>query len=227
MHSTMEPLLEIQSVPIELEFKTIDSQMEMKQGTATLEITREKGGLSIHSEPIRLSLDTFEARNSVTPTVISATKQSANRGMQAAYTATATYASQGQLLLQTQIGQELVTQFAAESQTKNLKTNVGLTFIPTTGPEISWTPAQMSIQYEMDKLNFDWDIQDPVFEFTPGDIEISVKQQPEVIIKYVGGPIYLPPSSDPNYEPEFQINDLPGKRPGDGTAEYTPLDVQA
>ena len=37
-------------------------------------------------------------------------------------------------------------------------------------------------------------------EFTPGDIEISVTQQPDVIIKYVGGPLYVPPSADPNYE---------------------------
>jgi hypothetical protein len=50
-------------------------------------------------------------------------------------------------------------------------------------------------------LNFDWNVQDPQIEFTPGDIEISVKQQPDVIIKYVGGPLYVPPSSDPDYEP--------------------------
>ena len=38
-------------------------------------------------------------------------------------------------------------------------------------------------------------------EFTPGDIQIEVTQQPDVIIKYVGGPLYVPPSSDPNYTP--------------------------
>ena len=36
--------------------------------------------------------------------------------------------------------------------------------------------------------------------FTPGDIEISVEQMPKVIIKYTGGPIYVPRSADPNYE---------------------------
>ena len=53
----------------------------------------------------------------------------------------------------------------------------------------------------MDKLNFDWRVNQPKFEFTPGDIELSVTQQPDVIIKYVGGPLYVPPSSDPSYEP--------------------------
>lgn len=197
----MEPLLELTIVPIELEYKTTDAKTEMARGTAELEITRGKGGLSIHSRPIRLSLDTFESRNSICPTTVTSIQQSAVKGQQAAYEATATYAQQGQLLLNTKIGQELVTQFAAESQTKDLRTNVGLQFLPTVGPEISWTPAELSIRYEMDQLNFDWNVQDPQIEFTPGDIEISVKQQPDVIIKYVGGPLYVPPSSDPDYEP--------------------------
>ena len=59
----------------------------------------------------------------------------------------------------------------------------------------------MEIRYQMDKLNFDWKIDKGEFEFTPGDIEITVEQQPSVIIKYMGGPIYVPRSSDPNYEP--------------------------
>ena len=53
----------------------------------------------------------------------------------------------------------------------------------------------------MDKLNFDWKFNQGDFEFTPGDIEFTMTQRPEVIIKYIGGPIYVPPSSDPNYEP--------------------------
>ena len=106
------------------------------------------------------------------------------------------------MLLNAKIGQELVTQFAAVAQARNIKTNVGLQFLPSVGPEISWTPAEMTIHYEMDKLNFDWRMNQPQFKFTPGGTEVSVKQQPDVIIKYVGGPLYVPPSADPNYEPE-------------------------
>jgi hypothetical protein len=81
-----------------------------------------------------------------------------------------------------------------------------LQFLPSVGPEISWSQPELTINYEMDKLNFDWQINPPTFEFTPGDIEISVKQQPDVIIKYIGGPLYVPPSADPDYEPvDIQI----------------------
>ncbi len=198
----MYPLIEIKTVPIEIEMKVTDAKLEYTRGTADLEISRANGGLSIRSRPIRLNLDTFEARNSVVPTTMRSIEQYAQKGQESAYEATAIYAQQGQMLLNAKIGQELVTQFAADAQARNIKTNVGLQFLPSVGPEISWTPAEMTIHYEMDKLNFDWRMNQPQFKFTPGDIEISVKQQPDVIIKYVGGPLYVPPSADPNYEPE-------------------------
>ena len=196
----MFPLIEIQTVPIEIEMKTTNAKLEYARGTADLEISRSDGGLSIKSRPIQLKIDTFEARNSVVPTAPRSIEQYAQQGQRAAYEATATYAQQGQLLLDAKIGQDMITQFAADAQAKQIK-DVGMTFLPTVGPDISWDPGEMQIRYDMDKLNFDWRVNQPKFEFTPGDIEISVTQQPEVIIKYVGGPLYVPPSADPEYEP--------------------------
>lgn len=197
----MYPLIEITTVPIEIEMKTTRAKLEQVHGTAEVEISRSQGGLSIRSRPIRLNLDTFEARNSLSPTAMRSIENSAGEGRQAAYEATATYAQQGQVLLSAKIGEEMITQFAAQAMTKDLKTNVGLQFLPTTGPEITWDKAELNIRYEMDKLNFDWRLNDAQMEFTPGDIEISVKQRPDVIIKYVGGPLYVPPSADPDHEP--------------------------
>ena len=197
----MTPLIEIKNVPIEIEMKISHAKLEHTRGTADLEISRDKGGLSIRTKPIRVNIDTFEARNSICPTTITSIEQSAERGKQAVYEATATYAQQGQLLLNAKIGQELVTQFAAESMMKDVKTNVGIDFIPKTGAELSWDPGELNIRFEMDKVNFDWRMSQPQFEFTPGDIELSVTQRPDVVITYVGGPIYVPRSADPNYTP--------------------------
>ena len=197
----MTPLIEIKNVPIEIEMKISHAKLEHTRGTADLEISRDKGGLSIRTKPIRVNIDTFEARNSVCPTTITSIEQNAERGKQAVYEATATYAQQGQLLLNAKIGQELVTQFAAESMMKDVKTNVGIDFIPETGAELSWDPGELNIRFEMDKVNFDWRMSQPQFEFTPGDIELSVTQRPDVVITYVGGPIYVPRSADPNYTP--------------------------
>ena len=105
------------------------------------------------------------------------------------------------MLLDAKIGQDMIGQFAADSTMKNYKPNSGIQFLPSVPPEITWDPGELNIRYEMDKLNFDWKMGEGSFEFTPGDIEFTVTQRPEVLIKYVGGPIYVPPSSDPNYEP--------------------------
>lgn len=197
----MYPLIEITTVPIEISMKIKDATLEYSRGTAEMEVSRDDKGLSIRSRPIRLQVDTFEASNSIRPTAIRSIEQSAQKGQQAAYEATATYAQQGKLLLEAKVGQEMVTKFAQDAQQKNIKTNVGLDWIPKQGPEIDWQEGEMQIRYEMDKLNFDWRVDQNHFKFTPGDIEISIEQRPYVIIKYIGGPLYVPPSADPNYQP--------------------------
>ena len=197
----MYPLIEITTVPIEIEMKVSPAKLEYSRGTADLEISRSEGGLSIKSRPIKLNIDTYEARNSVVPTAMRSVEEYAQKGKQASYTATATYAQQGKMLLEAKIGEDVIGQIAAETAMKNYHQNSGIEFIPSAPPEISWDPGEMHIRYEMDKLNFDWRINQAEFEFTPGDIELSVTQRPDVIIKYVGGPLYVPPSSDPNYEP--------------------------
>lgn len=198
----MKPLIEITTVPIQIEMKTTNAKLEYARGTAEMEITRQdNGGLQIKSRPIKVNIDTYEARNSLTPTIARYLEQGSQKGQQASYEATATYARQGQLMMETKIGEELVTKFAGEAMMKDVKTNVGLQFLPDPGPEITWDPGEMNIRYEMDKLAIDWKLNEGSFEFTPGDIEFTVAQRPDVVIKYIGGPIYVPPSSDPNYEP--------------------------
>ena len=73
-------------------------------------------------------------------------------------------------------------------------------YIPKAPPEIQWTDPDITVRYEMDKLNFDLKISNGDFQFIPGDISLEIEQMPDVRIEYVGGPIYVPPSADPNYK---------------------------
>ena len=195
----MERLIEIKTVPIELEMKVNHARLEYKRSTVDLEISRDTGGLKIKSKPIKLNIDTFEARNSVTPTAMRSIEQAAQKGQQKVYETTATYARQGDLLLKAKIGEELISRFAMESQQVN--TDFAMKWLPSTGPDITWDKGELNIRYEMDKLNFDWRMNDSNVEFIPGNIEFTVTQQPDVIIKYIGGPVYVPPSAEPGYEP--------------------------
>lgn len=197
----MYPLIEIKSVPIQIEMKLTHARLEYARGTADMQVSRDKGGLHIKSQPIRVNLDTFEARNSVVPTTATSIQQAAQKGRQAVYQATAAYAQQGRMMMETKVGEDVMGQIAASAAPVGQDVNLNIQFLPKVGPEITWQGGEMNIQYEMDKLNFDWRLQKMNFEFTPGDIEFTVKQRPEVIIKYVGGPLYVPPSADPDYEP--------------------------
>lgn len=196
----MDPLIEIQTVPIEIQMKVTRAHLEYARGTAQVEISRDKGGLNIRSNPIRVNIDTFEARNSVTPTTATVIRRQAQAGVQAAYEATAVLAREGRMMMEARIDQDVIPQLAKQ-ENLGQPANDNITFLPTTGPDISWDGGEMSIRYEMDKLNFDWRMEQMSFTFVPGDIEFTMTQRPDVIIKYVGGPVYVPPSADPDYEP--------------------------
>lgn len=196
----MYPLIEIKTVPIEIQMKVTRAHLEYARGTAQVEVSRDKGGLSIRSRPIQVNIDFFEARNSVTPTTATLIRQQAQAGVQGAYQATAVLAKEGRMMMEARINQDVIPQLARQD-TMGQPTNVNIDFLPSTGPDIGWDGGELSIRYQMDKLNFDWRMEKMSFTFVPGDIEFTMTQRPDVIIKYVGGPLYVPPSSAPDYEP--------------------------
>lgn len=200
----MYPLIEIKTIPIEIQMKVTPARLEYASGTTQLEISRDQGGLSIRSQPIKVNIDTFECRNSVNPTTSSLIRQQAQAGIQAAYKATATMAREGRMMMEARVDQNVIAQLAKE-QNIGQPANVNIEFLPNVGPDISWDGGNINIQYEMDKLDFDWRMEKMSFTFIPGDIEFAVTQRPDVIIKYVGDPLYVPPSSAPD-QPSVDLN---------------------
>ena len=196
----MRPLIEIQTIPIEIQMKPTNARLEYARGTAQMEVSRDRRGLQIRSQPIRVNIDTFEARSSIVPTTAQSIQQGAAQGQRAAYEATAVLAQEGRMMMEAKIDQDVIPQLAQQKTAKQ-PAQLGIQFLPEVGPDISWTGGEMSIRYEMDKLNFDWRMSQMQFTFVPGDIEFKVTQQPDVVIKYTGSPLYVPPSADPSYEP--------------------------
>ena len=196
----MNQLIKITSVPIQYELKINNARLEYSRSRAELEISRNDGGLSIKSRPVKLNLDSTEARNSVVPTTARSVAQTAQAGKEAAYSATAQMAQEGHLLRNAKIGEDVIGQIM-QQRTAAPTGEFQLGFTPSAPVDINYEAADLTINYEMDKLNFDLKIANGNFEFIPGNIEMSITQRPEVRIEYVGGPIYVPPSADPNYEP--------------------------
>lgn len=196
----MEQLIKITTVPIQYTIKVNRARLEHHSSKAELEISRNKGGLSIKSRPVKLNLDSFEARNSVVPTTVRSVKQTAQKGAEAAYSATAQFAQEGHLMVNAKLGDDVLSNiFAQRSAAPTGDFELG--FIPNEPVNIDYQAPDLTINYEMDKLNFDLKVANGNFEFIPGNIEMSITQHPDILIEYIGGPIYVPPSADPNYEP--------------------------
>ena len=200
----MKPLLEIQTVPISISLKTNPAQVQRKNIKAEVEVTRDKKGLSIKSRPIKLNIDSFEARNSISPTSMRKVEESAKLGNQTALNATATIAREGNMMVNIHLREDVIAQIAAE-KTAPVMPDFNIRFVPEFPVNMDWIPSELSIEYEMDKLNFDWQTMRDQFQFTPGTIELTIDEYPRVVIEYVGGPIYVPPSANPNYEPAVDI----------------------
>lgn len=196
----MEQLIKITTVPIQYELKINNARLEYQNSKAELEIHKQDGHLSIKSRPVKLNIDTFNARNSVMPSVATQVSKTAQKGKEAAYSATAQFAQEGQLMLKANINGDALTQiFKQRNQAPTGEFQLG--FLPSAPAEFQYEAPDLTINYEMDKLNFDLKIANGNFEFIPGDIQMSITQHPAVTIEYIGGPIYVPPSADPDYEP--------------------------
>lgn len=189
----MKPLLKITTIPMKYELNVTRAHLEYSKAKGDLLASKEKGGMEIESRPTKLRLDTYDARNSVCPTTMESVRRSARDGIQAAQEATASYAEESAMLLDPRISNPLDQ---INSQRAQMPTGeFGLTFLPTTGPDIEWSAPDLSMQYQMDRLSFEFRVAKGDFEFVPGNVQISITQMPDVQIEYIGNPMYVPPSA--------------------------------
>lgn len=199
----MQPLIRIETVPIKLAFKTTRASLEIEQPHAQLRVTRERGGFKMQSDPIRVKMDTYDSRASMgLKSVPRSWAEFADKGIKAGYEATARIAEDGNMMLDVHINSDVMSRIAYNRMSSNIDTM--LAFIPSQGPDISWEGGDFSIEFQMDKLNLDWQTYRPEMVFVPGDIEITVEEYPDVIIEYIGEPLYFPPSSSPGAAPTFE-----------------------
>ena len=202
----MKPLLEIKTVPVSIEINVTRGTFEQNdeyKSQPKMKMDVKEGGFEMHAEPATLKIDTYNQRASVgegnmkTSDLI---KSDVQKAYKIAYEGTAKIVQEGNMLERGMKAPEIAIQNARAGY--NIETV--MEFLPKTGPDISYQQGKLNINYEMDDINIDWEniFQKPV-KFIPGKIEIQVAQMPSVQIDYVGGPIYFPRSSDPNYQPLF------------------------
>lgn len=194
----MQQLLEIRNRPIQMEFKIEPARYEMKSPESSFEIKREKGSLEISTRPAKLQMDAFDMRASLgLVSVADSVKQYGERGVQMAHEATARIAEEGNRMMG---AANAISDISFQRMQSDLETALG--FSPSVPVNISVEPHNLEMKYQMDKLSFEWRTnQSPELEYVPGKCTYMITQYPGLEIKYIGRPIYVPPSADPEYEP--------------------------
>ena len=190
-------LIRITSIPLEYKIETQPGRLEMKQAqNAQQTMSREAPQLNIQSRTIQVRLDTTELRASLNLRTDSEfAKYYADRGRKAAYEAIGEKVQFGNQMAQIQDG-VTIAQIVRQKMLEQPTTYT--TFLPAVGPQISWQPGEVELNYDPGSVRFDWEVMRNQMEYIPGVYRMHITQYPKVQIEYLGKPNYVPPSSDPN-----------------------------
>lgn len=201
----MKPLIKIETVPISIEYVEKKTTHTSSQ-SASLSISQQDNRMTIRSNPIPIPMDSFETNASVDWSNLS-------------YTATARYSNDGNLSMNVRMENGTTKEFYFERVGREID-NI-IEFMPKSPSKASaYGFENMQINFDMSRLAGSFSGSENVdTNFLPPDLELKVVEMPKVIIKYVGGPLYIPRSADPNYVPPDEINQVFDGKPS--------LDVKA
>jgi hypothetical protein len=153
----------------------------------------------MEARPARLNIDSYQARASVSPAgqrTSDVIRDEGQKGIRIAYQGTARIVEEGNQIAR---GSSPVD-IAVQNQRAGFSIETFMDFIPKTGPDFSYDAGVLNINYQVDDKNIDWEhLEAARLIFNPGSVEINVTEHARVEIEYVGEPIYVPPSANPNY----------------------------
>lgn len=184
----MEQLITIETVPIKIEYVKKEPLKLSSVHDQNTKVDSQVASQRIESKPIRIALnDSFEPSTDY-------------QWDNSTYTATANYGEDGKFNLKVQMEDGQAKPIHFKHLSRGINQMVGMMShesINSIGES-----ASMVIPIDSSSISSGMKTSDNAnIEFMPPDIELKITQRPQVIIKYVGGPIYVPRSADPNYQP--------------------------
>lgn len=179
----MEQLLNIRTIPARYECKIQKAVFEYTGKRSSLEYEREDGGLRMKRVPARLDISTFEARNSVVPTIKTAIRDAALKGLQTAGEAASRYAREMNQMVWTKPGEDMIGSIAA-SRTGLPTGDFMLAFLPSERAKFTYHPGSLEMEYQAERLKFEARVQPGSVHYTPGSVKMEMVQRPEVRISY-------------------------------------------
>jgi hypothetical protein len=181
----IKPLLEMKSIPMSIEYKINNAHYEIVNVNVPVEITQNDNGYQLKMEPTKLNLDTVEINNNAVLSVGNILENDKT----ALYEVSSSNEDKGNIILDIKILNSASSKIAF----RKFESDVNFNFK-------SYQPQDISIKYDFNNFNLN-NSNNSQFKFIPGNIEFIIKEYPRIEIKYLGDPIYVPESANPNYKP--------------------------
>ncbi|MDD4390567.1 MAG: hypothetical protein PHW03_07175 [Eubacteriales bacterium] len=188
----MQQLISIETVPMSIEYVEKKPIKLSSNRVAKLSIEKSlDNSISIKSDNVNIRMDSYNHGNNVTSRPLT-------------YTTTAKYTG-GNLNLNVHMNEDGESLFNFKQITADIG-SMADAIAPTQYTVRSDGGGGISMNFDLSRLSADMLLsEDFGASFTPPDLELKVVERSKVIIKYIGGPIYIPKSADPNYEPLPEI----------------------
>lgn len=196
----VRPLIEITTTPAKYEYEVTRARLEMTQEKPTVERRTQRASLNMRLQAGRVEMNSVRRRSDMGfKGVVDQANSQADRGRQAAMEATSRYADMGNQLAKINTGANIPDSIYGQSLIHN---QGNLVLVPVSPIDIHYVPAELAVDYQPGEMQADWNIGRARLDFVPGSFALNFTQYSSISFHYTGGPIYAPPSADPNFKAE-------------------------
>ncbi len=193
----VRPLLEITTTPARYEYEVRRARLEISQEKPRVQRTVQRASLNMQRQAGRFEMSTARRRSDMGfKGVVDRANNEADRGFQAALAATGAYADAGNQLARIDRGANVPETIWGQSMQHS---QGDLVLVPLSPVELSYVPANLTKDFQPGQMESNWDVGRARLEFVPGAFSLNLTQYASINIEYTGGPLYVPPSADPNF----------------------------
>lgn len=194
----MKPLLEITTTPAKYEYQIARARLEISQQKAEVQRTTRRASLNMRKQHGRVSMDTTQRRSDMGfKGVVDGANYEADLGRQTALEKIGNYAEFGNQLADIAHGGNIPDALWSQSMQHS---KGDLVLMPVSPIEIRYVPASLAVDFNPGEMHANWNVGKARLDFIPGSFSLNFTQYASIDIQYLGGPNYVPPSADPNFE---------------------------
>jgi hypothetical protein len=151
-----------------LRYAITPAQLLHETTPSTMQVSKTRGEVKIEHEPLKLTIDNRAYHDSIgIKTQATQAQEYAQKGAQAAKSATGKYAQEGDMML----GPNAMSPAEIAASRNSQMVLSELTFISNQKPKLQWSGGDVSIDARPDELNIDWTPYSLDFSYVPYSID--------------------------------------------------------